>query len=256
MVVLFVIGTAGCGKSTFTGAFSEFLEARGAKVARVNLDPAAEFLPYDPDVDVRDYVSAREVMEIYNLGPNGAIIAAADLMLDYIHFVKEEIADLDPDYAIVDTPGQMELFTFRRNGELIISTLCDRESTILYIVDGVLAQTPSTFLSSVFLAEAVAYRFKKTQINILNKVDLLGRDEVERILEWIDDPEKLLDDLLVETRGVDRERNQSLYVALKDFLSYLDLIPISAKTLEGLDRVYALIQQIVMGGEEVGSSRN
>jgi len=252
LVVLFVIGTAGCGKSTLTRAFSEFLESRRARVARVNLDPAAEFLPYEPDVDVRDYVSARELMETYNLGPNGAIIAAVDLMLDYAQLISEEIKDLDPDYAIVDTPGQMELFAFRKSGELVASTLCDRECAVLYVVDGVLAQMPSTFLSSVFLAEAVAYRLRRTQINVLNKVDLLGEGEVDRILEWVDDPEKLLDDLVMETKGVERERNQSLYVALRDFLSYLDLIPVSAKTMEGLERVYALVQQIVMGGEEVG----
>ena len=103
-----------------------------------------------------------------------------------------------------------------------------------------------------FLAEAVAYRLRRTQISVLNKVDLLGEGEVDRILEWVDDPEKLLDDLVIETKGVERERNQNLYIALRDFLCYLDLIPVSAKTMEGLERVYALVQQIVMSGEEVG----
>jgi len=52
------------------------MEDYGATVARVNFDPAAEVVPYEADVDVRDYVTASEIMEKEGLGPNGALVVA------------------------------------------------------------------------------------------------------------------------------------------------------------------------------------
>src|SRR3989304_9851839 len=112
MPLAFIIGTAGSGKSLFTAAFAEWLKMSKQDVAVVNLDPGALKLPYQPDVDVRNYVDVGDLMEKYSLGPNGALIMAADLIADETESLSEEIEDLSPDIAIVDTPGQMELFAF------------------------------------------------------------------------------------------------------------------------------------------------
>ena len=39
----------------------------------VNLDPAAESFAYTPEVDVRELVTADDMMEMMDLGPNGAL---------------------------------------------------------------------------------------------------------------------------------------------------------------------------------------
>ena len=57
-------------------------------------------------------------MEEYELGPNGALIAASDLIAVNLNSVKEELDDLKPDYILVDTPGQLELFAFKDSGPL------------------------------------------------------------------------------------------------------------------------------------------
>lgn len=72
-----VIGMAGSGKSTFAGALSRHLasddtastdgektEQDGSKDAYVvNLDPAVGALNYEPNVDIRDTVDYKRVME-------------------------------------------------------------------------------------------------------------------------------------------------------------------------------------------------
>ena len=90
MPVVFVIGTAGSGKSLFTGAFGGWLRNNKQDVAVVNLDPGALKLPYSPDVDVRNYVDASDIMEKYGLGPNGAAIMAADLIADFFRNLEGE----------------------------------------------------------------------------------------------------------------------------------------------------------------------
>ncbi|RJS78636.1 GTPase, partial [Candidatus Bathyarchaeota archaeon] len=77
MFTVFFIGTAGSGKSLLTAAFSKWLKMTKQDVAVVNLDPGALTLPYSPDVDVREYIDVTNLMEEYNLGPNGALIMAA-----------------------------------------------------------------------------------------------------------------------------------------------------------------------------------
>src|SRR5436189_5402684 len=77
---LYFLGTAGSGKSTMVYAFQLWMNSQGLDCVTVNLDPGAEALQYSPDLDVRDYVDLREVMEEEDLGPNDAQVAAADII--------------------------------------------------------------------------------------------------------------------------------------------------------------------------------
>lgn len=92
-------------------------------VITVNLDPAARRLPYAPEVDIRDFVDINEIMNQLGLGPNGALIAAVDMVAGQVDQIKEAAEGSKADYAIVDTPGQIELFAYRSTGPLIISAL-------------------------------------------------------------------------------------------------------------------------------------
>ena len=78
--VLFVVGTAGAGKSSLVTSFQRWARFLDIDVLAVNLDPGAERVHYDPEFDVRDLISLSEVMDEYDLGPNGAQILAADLV--------------------------------------------------------------------------------------------------------------------------------------------------------------------------------
>ena len=80
MNILFVVGTAGSGKSLLSSALREWLESNGWSAAIINLDPGADKLPYSPDVDFRDYVRVEDVMRQYNLGPNGALVLSVDIL--------------------------------------------------------------------------------------------------------------------------------------------------------------------------------
>src|SRR5437016_13553933 len=77
---LYFLGTAGSGKSTMVYAFQLWMNSQGLDCVTVNLDPGAESLQYSPDLDVRDYVNLSEIMEEQDLGPNGAQVAAADMI--------------------------------------------------------------------------------------------------------------------------------------------------------------------------------
>jgi len=247
---LFVVGPAGSGKSSFVAAFAEWLDSYEIPYLTVNLDPAAEYTPYTPDVDVRAYVTAREVMDEYKLGPNGAIIASVDLMLNFVGSIREEVEESASEgYVIFDTPGQMEIFAFRKTGAEVIKELASERAGIAFIVDAALSKSPSAFISQIFLASSVYYRFKMPQFNIFNKVDLLNEDEREKMVDWVRDPSTLLGDLEKELAGEERMMLKGLLESVQSFLEAFSIYFASCKMHQGLESVYADLQKLYRAGE-------
>ena len=62
---IFFTGTAGSGKSQLTSILSNWYQQEGKDVITVNLDPGVNNLPYGVDVDIRDYINLKDIMEKY-----------------------------------------------------------------------------------------------------------------------------------------------------------------------------------------------
>jgi len=249
MRIVFILGTAGSGKSLLTASFSEWLKLQRQNVITVNLDPGAITLPYNPDVDVRELIDLYDIMEKYNLGPNGAMILASDLLVEEIETINERILEIDPDIAIVDTPGQLELFAFRASGPFIVKELGEGEKAILYLFDSVFSSNPINFISNLFLSAAIYYRFLTPQINALSKCDLLPEDKLNQIVDWSASPLKLeeaVDKVKGERRILSRDLMRLIYRLGLRFL----LIPISSKTNKGMINLNMALERAVSGGDK------
>ena len=248
---LFVVGPAGSGKSTFTAAFREWMVKNEYNVVVVNLDPGAEILPYTPDVDIRDIISIKEIMDEYALGPNGAQILAADLMANHVEEIKSYVDDYDTDYVIYDTAGQLELFAFRAASKFIVDYLGGERSIIGFLFDPSLSKTPSGFISLLLLSSTVHLRFYKPYINILSKIDILNDEELMNIGEWSEEWNSLYDSLLREEPGMSKELSVELFKSLENMDVFKKLIPTSARMLYGYEDIYSTIQLIFSGGEDL-----
>jgi GTPase SAR1 family protein len=250
MFVVFMIGTAGSGKSLLTASFNEWLRMGKQKVATVNLDPGVMTMPYLPDLDVRDYVSVSQIMEKYGLGPNGALVMAADLIADEAERLGGEMEGLSPDVVIVDTPGQMELFSFRASGPYIASELTREPKAIVYLFDSVFSQNPLNYVSNMFLSAAVYNRFFVPQVYVLSKCDLLSREDMDRVVDWSTRPRKLEAAIEEELSGTRRLLSRDMMHAIYRLGLGFPLIPVSAKTNEGLINLSAALERILAGGEK------
>jgi GTPase SAR1 family protein len=248
--IAFIIGTAGSGKSLFTAAFSEWLKMSKQDVAVVNLDPGALKLPYSPDVDVRNYVDVGNIMEKYGLGPNGALIMAADLIADEIENLTRDIEDANADLVLVDTPGQMELFAFRASGPYIVNELTKENKAIVYLFDAVFSINPLNYVSNMFLSAAVYNRFFQPQIHLLSKCDLIPKKESETITEWSANPKALEDAIEQKLEGTKRLFSRNMMHAISQIGLKFLLIPVSAKTNQGLTNFNTILERILTGGEK------
>jgi len=180
---VFVAGTAGSGKSLLTSRLVQWYRDRGAFAATLNLDPGVASLPYEPDIDVRDIIDIGTLMENFGLGPNGALVMASDMIATKMDELQSQVDELNPDYIIVDTPGQIELFAFRASGPYFVSNLQVDNKATIFAFDGTLVSSPINFVSIALLASSVKLRLKTAQINALTKRDLVA-DRLKQILEW------------------------------------------------------------------------
>ncbi len=247
---IFIIGTAGCGKSYFTGAFSDYLDVKRIDHAVVNLDPGADYLPYDPDVDVREWFTTSDIMEKYRVGPNGAQIISADLIATRAGDIVHELDLYSAEYVIIDTPGQMELFTFRTSSEIVINEFGKNSSVGVYLFDPVISQRPSGFISMIFMYSSSVFRLKIPQIPVLSKSDMLPEHVVERIVGWSRDPDRLYSGILEE-----RDLSGDLFHMMREAGLIRPVVPASSITGSGMDDVYEIIQEIFYGGEDLESLR-
>ncbi len=249
MDVSFIAGTAGSGKSLLTGALKNWYVNRGEDAIAVNLDPGVVDLPYDPDVDIRDKIQLQDVMQEYGLGPNGALILAADLVATKLAELQEEIDSHRAENVIIDTPGQTELFAFRESGEFIVRELRADSKLLLFLVDPLLASTPSNFLSLALLSASVGLRLSIPKITVLTKRDI-ARDGVKRITEWSRDT-KVFEDALAGTRdGEQYSLYSELFRSIRRLSFGADLYPVSSTTQEGMIALVGEMTRIARGGEE------
>jgi GTPase SAR1 family protein len=250
MRAIFLTGTAGSGKSLLCSALLPWYSDKGATVASVNLDPGAQNLPYEPDVDIRDYLDLSTVMQNYQLGPNGALILAADLVATRMNDIQEALDTINPDYVILDSPGQIELFAYRSSGPYITENLQTDGKTILFLFDATLVATPTNFVSIALLAASIQLRLKAPQINILSRCDMLGPN-LKKVLGWAASAPRLEEALYEETKGGAYQLSSILLRDLaKSGISY-ELIPVSSTTREGLLDLSATITRQLSQGEEM-----
>ncbi|MCW4034364.1 MAG: ATP/GTP-binding protein [Candidatus Bathyarchaeota archaeon] len=250
MVVIFLIGTAGSGKSLLTASLNDWLRVGKQKSITVNLDPGVTNLPYAPDIDIRNKVNLDQIMQDYKLGPNGALVLAADLIAEETQSIAAEIEDLQSDVVLVDTPGQMELFAFRASGPYIANELTDQQKAIVYLFDAVFSFNPLNYISNMFLSAAVYNRFYFPQLHALSKCDLLPEEETKRIVSWSSDPDALESAIDEKLTGTRRLLSLDIIRAIHRLGLEFELIPVSGKTNEGLINLSSVLERILVGGEK------
>jgi len=248
--IVFVTGTAGSGKSLLTSRIYDYYTSNGAFAAIFNLDPGVESLPYSCDIDVRDKIDIVSIMKQYDLGPNGALIMANDLIASKFDEFQNEINNVNPDYLIVDTPGQIELFAYRTSGPFLVQNLDSDEKVNLFLFDGALITSPVNFVSIALLATSIKLRLNLPTINVLTKTDLIG-EKLKDIIRWSSDLKSL-------EGAISKDADGETYTLTTNILRSLNLggfaqglIPISNVSGEGMVNLESALSRTINLGDEV-----
>ncbi|KPI98068.1 PREDICTED: GPN-loop GTPase 1 [Papilio xuthus] len=245
-ICLIILGMAGAGKTSFTRRLAGRV-VEGSRPYLINLDPACREVPYPANIDVRDTVDYKEVMKQYGLGPNGGIVTALNLFSTKFGQVVDliEKAGKKHKYCVIDTPGQIEVFTWSASGTIVTETLASSCPTVVvYVMDTVRSVSPVTFMSNMLYACSILYKTRLPFIVVMNKTDVVDNAYA---VEWMRDFESFQDAL---DAGVDGEGGtyagnltRSMALALDNFYSDLKCCGVSAHTGDGLDEFFKLVDE-------------
>ncbi|KAF4795999.1 GPN-loop GTPase 1 [Turdus rufiventris] len=208
-VCVLVLGMAGSGKTTFVQRLAAHLHGQRCPPYVINLDPAVHSLPFPANIDIRDTVKYKEVMK---------------------------------QYVIIDTPGQIEVFTWSASGTIITEALASSfPSVVVYVMDTSRSTNPITFMSNMLYACSILYKTKLPFIVVMNKTDIIDHSFA---VEWMQDFETFQDALNQETSYVSN-LTRSMSLVLDEFYSSLKVVGVSAVLGTGLDEFFVQLSKAV-----------
>ncbi|KAF5375902.1 hypothetical protein D9615_008165 [Tricholomella constricta] len=251
-IAIITIGMAGAGKSTFVQRINSYLHSQDPPSPPyiLNLDPAVTHVPFEANIDIRDTVNYAEVMKQYNLGPNGGILTALNLFttkFDQVLGLVEKRAET-VDYVILDTPGQIEIFTWSASGAIITDAVASSIPTVVaYIIDTPRTTAPATFMSNMLYACSILYKTKLPFILVFNKTDVQPHDFA---LEWMQDFEQFQAALASHNGSTDSEGEptymnslmNSMSLVLDEFYTNIKAVGVSSMTGDGIKEFFDAVE--------------
>jgi len=141
--------------------------------------------------------------------------------------------------VVVDTPGQIEIFTWSASGAIITDAVASALPTVVaYIVDTPRAVAPATFMSNMLYACSILYKTKLPFIVVFNKTDVQSHAFA---LEWMRDFEAFQEALATHQSTTDDEGAptymnslmNSMSLVLDEFYKHLKSVGVSSVTGDG-----------------------
>eukprot|EP00850_Spirogloea_muscicola_P020149 SM000208S06319 [mRNA] locus=s208:124929:127604:+ [translate_table: standard] len=230
---------AGSGKTTLMQQLNAHLAAVQARKYVINLDPAVLSLPYPANIDIRDTVRYKDVMREYHLGPNGGILTSLNLFAtkfdEVVKLVERRANELD--YVLVDTPGQIEIFTWSASGAIITEAFASTFPTVVtYVVDRPRSTSPVTFMSNMLYACGILYKTRLPLLLAFNKTDVAKHEFA------VEDFEAFQAAIEHDT-SYTSQLSRSLCLVLDEFYKNLKNVGVSAITGAGMRQFFQAVDE-------------
>lgn len=154
-----------------------------------------------------------------------------DQVLDLLEN-KAKSQDECPSHIIIDTPGQIEIFTWSASGAIICESIAALFPTVVvYVVDTERCKNPATFMSNMLYACSIMYKTKLPFIAVFNKTDI---EPYDFALSWMQDF-TVFQEALSNDESYMASLVHSMSLVLEEFYQELNVVGVSALTGDGVD---------------------
>lgn len=276
METFLIVGMAGSGKSTFSQRLYTWLSegdnllidknsCLNSNITSINLDPAAIKVNMPLNVDIREYFDYENVMETYNIGPNGAVTTIINF------FLLNWDVSIKGRYAIIDTPGQIEAFVWSSAGKALVDKLLhndlethsedemaenkkvkcpsdEKDKTkqmvhknnviLLYLIDSMECKKPTVFMCNMLYALILRLRFNIPILVVFNKIDIAPMPAT-----WIEDYESFIKDVNCDDMCGSLLSSMALY--FEEYYNSFDYVGVSAISGAGKTAFFDVLNKLI-----------
>jgi len=249
----FVMGPAGCGKSSYCATIQEHFKVALRRTCRVvNLDPAAESFTYDCEIDIRDLISVDDVMEELDYGPNGGLVYAMEYVVDNTSWLEDLLGEyIDDDYFVFDCPGQIELYSHLTVMRDIVEMLQNLDFRVagVYCIDINFVEDAPKYLAGALAALTAMVNLELPHINVLTKCDLLRKEtDVDKYIEA--DTEAIVSDLKSSMHPKYRSLNEAMGQLLEEY-SLVSFVTLNREDEDSIELCLAHVNHCIQYGENL-----
>jgi len=242
-----VIGPPGSGKTVYCNGMQQFLQSIGRKTTVVNLDPANELIPYECGINIDKLITIDQVMNQYQLGPNGGLMFCMEYLEKNIDWLFQQLSLFKDHYLLFDCPGQVELYTHHESARKILKELekVGYKLTCVHLVDSYYCATPSNYISATLISLATMLHLELPHVNVLSKIDLVQKfGKLDFNLDFYTDVQELsiMQQVLERDRATSKYKN--LTAALTEVIEDFNLVTFSTLNIEDKESLIKLLKTI------------
>ena len=176
-----IIGAPGSGKTTYIKSMKEFYSQCGRKALSINLDPANDSQTASFDIDIRNLISLEDAEKKLKLGPNGSFLYCINFLNENIKWLDEQINQekyKDYFYYLIDTPGQIEIFTISPEFKNICDYITDQKNLnvklcCVNLIECINMCDMPKYIFSIFSVLNSMINLALPQVNFISKCDLI-----------------------------------------------------------------------------------
>lgn len=229
-----VIGSPGSGKSTYAYGKHQLFTALNRPISIVNLDPANDNLPYPCAIDINTLITLQDVMDTYELGPNGSMLYCMEYLDKNFDWLESRLKELgDESWIVFDLPGQVELSTNHGALKSIIEKLgkIGFRLAAVHLCDAHYVTDAAKYISVLLLSLRVMLQLELPHINVLSKVDLITQyGDLDFNLDFYTEVQDL--SYLTDLLNRDSPRFSSLNMALASLIEDFGLVGFETLAVE------------------------
>jgi len=143
-------------------------------------------------------------------------------------------------YVLLDTPGQIEIFTWSASGAIISESLAATLPTIIiYVVDTPRSARAVTFMSNMLYACSILYKTKLPLLLVFNKIDVQPH---QFAIDWMSDL-TAFQAALQEEKSYMGTLATSMALMLEEFYNSLTAVGVSALSGEGMEEFFQAVDR-------------
>ncbi|CAG8540653.1 3207_t:CDS:2, partial [Ambispora leptoticha] len=164
-----------------------------------------------------------------------------------------ELGDFEDDYLIIDCPGQIELYTHFP----IMKRICECFQRLNFRICGVFllesqfVQDKSKFFAGVLSAMSAMISLEIPHINVMSKMDLLGKVKRRELERYFDpDPLLLTEEVNAETNPKFHKLNKAIVQLIDDY-NMVSFLPLNINDEESVEVVLSHIDNATQYGEDL-----